>query len=102
MKVWKAWEGVWRCECGVNKLSHTVDGDGNGLGDSEAILALKGRDLAQGADLAVVRAGIERRGGLCLCLDQLQVQVVVLGSDQDGDGARVVLEGVSAWLKLEV
>ena len=43
-------------------------------------------------DLAVLSARVEL--GVAVGLDghQLQVEVVVLGSDQDGDGARVVLE----------
>lgn len=71
--------------------THTVDGDGHSLGQSEAIGTLEGRDLAKGVDLAVLSTGVEVGAGLGLSLDQLQVQVVVLGSDQDGDGARVVL-----------
>lgn len=71
--------------------THTVDGDGHSLGQIEAIGTLESRDLAKGVDLAVLSTGVEVGARLGLSLDQLQVQVVVLGSDQDGDGARVVL-----------
>lgn len=76
-----------------NKLSqHTVDGDGNSLSQSVAIGTLESRDLALGRDLAELSTRVELGGRVSSGLDQLQVQVVVLGSDQDGDGARVVLE----------
>ena len=70
---------------------HTVDSNGNGLGQSEAIGALKGRDLAQGAELDVLCRAVERGVGIGIGLDQIQSQVVALRSDQDGNGARVVL-----------
>lgn len=75
-------------------LTHTIDGDGDGLGQSEAIGTLESRDLAEGRELAVLSTGVERGSVVSLSLDQLQVQVVVLGSDQDGEGATVVLEEV--------
>lgn len=70
----------------------TVDGDGNSLSQSVAIGTLESRDLALGRDLAELSTRVELGGRVSSGLDQLQVQVVVLGSDQDGDGARVVLE----------
>lgn len=69
----------------------TVDGDGDGLGQVEAIGTSESRNLAQRVDLAVLSTGVEVGAGVSSSLNQLQVQVVVLGSDQDGDGARVVL-----------
>lgn len=68
---------------------HTVDGNGDSLGQSEAIGTLESGDLAEGLELEVLSAGVNSRVGLGL--DQLQVEVVVLGSDQDGDGTTVLL-----------
>jgi hypothetical protein len=76
------------------KSSLTIDGNGDGLGESEAIGTLEGRDLANGADLAVLSTTVEGGGRVGLSLDQLQVEVVVLSSDQDGQGATVVLDNV--------
>lgn len=67
----------------------TIDGNGDDLGEVEAVGALEGRDLAKGLDLAVLS------GSVGLSLDQLQVQAVVLSSDQDGDGTTVFLKGES-------
>lgn len=69
----------------------TIDGNGDDLGEVEAVGALEGRDLAKGLDLAVLSGSVGRVG---LSLNQLQVQAVVLGSDQDGDGTTVFLKGV--------
>lgn len=70
--------------------THTIDGDSNGLGQSVAIGTLESGDLAQRVNLAVSSARVSLSVGLSL--NQLQVKVVVLGSDQDGDGARVGLK----------
>jgi hypothetical protein len=67
---------------------HTVDRDGDDLGESEAIGTLEGGDLAKGLDLEVLSAGVGSTGH---GLDQLDVEVVVLGSDQGSDGATVLL-----------
>ena len=42
-------------------------------------------------DFAILSTRVELGTALSLGVNQLQVQVVVLSSDQDGDGARVVL-----------
>jgi hypothetical protein len=82
------WENV---RARKNSCHHqrTVDGNGDNLGQSEAIGTLEGGDLAKGLDLEVLGAGVNSRVGLGF--DQLQVEVVVLGSDQDGDGTTVLL-----------
>lgn len=67
----------------------TIDGNSDDLRQDEAIGALEGRDLAQRVNLAVLSAVVGSR--VRLSLDQLQVKAVVLGSDQDGDGATVFL-----------
>lgn len=85
----------------MNIVKHTIDGDGNRLGESVAIGADESGDLANGVDLAVLNAGVESSSSFSLSLDQLQVQVVVLGSNQDGDGATVVLKGVNLGQKEE-
>ena len=76
------------------KRSHTIDGNGDGLRESEAIGTLEGGDLASGVDLEVLSAGVELSGRVSLGVNQLQLEVVVLSSDQDGDGATVVLDDV--------
>jgi hypothetical protein len=82
-------------EVGNNRerLSHTIDGNGNSLRQVEAIGTLEGGDLASGVNLGELRAAVEGSGRVSLGVDQLQLQVVVLSSDQDGEGATVVLEG---------
>lgn len=74
--------------------SHTIDGNGNSLRQSEAIGTLESGDLASGVDLEVLSAGVEFSVRVGLGVNQLQVEVVVLSSDQDGDGATVVLENI--------
>jgi hypothetical protein len=76
----------------LRKCSHTIDSNGNGLRQSEAIGTLEGGDLASGVDLEVLSAGVELSGRVSLGVNQLQLKVVVLSSDQDGEGATVVLE----------
>lgn len=71
--------------------SRTVDGNGNGLGEVEAVGTLEGRDLASGVDLQVLSGGSGRvRHGV----DQLKIEVIVLSSDQDGESATVFLINV--------
>lgn len=79
-------------ECIEKKCSRTIDSNGNGLRQSEAIGTLEGGDLASRVDLEVLSAGVELSGRVSLGVNQLQLEVVVLSSDQDGDGATVVLE----------
>lgn len=69
---------------------HTVDGDGNDLGEVEAVGTLEGRDLAEGLELQVLSGGGSGRPGLGV--DQLEVELIVLGSDQHRDGAGVLLK----------
>lgn len=69
-------------------IKHTVDGDGNDLSEGEAVGTLESRDLAERVELGVLSVGAGRVGD---GVDQLDVEVVVLGSDQDRDGASVLL-----------
>lgn len=85
--------GVVECIEG-RKCSHTIDGNGNNLREGEAIGTLEGGDLASGVDLEVLSAGVELSSRVGLSLNQLQIEVVVLSSDQDGDGATVVLKNI--------
>lgn len=71
---------------------HTVDGDGDGLSEDEAIGTNEGGDLAQRVELGVLSALVERGVHIALSRDHLDVQVIALGRDQDRDGARVVLK----------
>lgn len=71
----------------------TVDSDGNGLGENEAVGALKGRDLAELVDLEVVgRDALGRLG-----VDKLNVEAVLLCDGKEGGGARVTLVGCQFW-----
>lgn len=70
-------------------LTRTVDVDGDGLEQLEAIGTLESRDLSEGLDSTVLSTGVGISLGLSL--DQLKVEVVVLGSDQDREGATVLL-----------
>ena len=81
--------------------THTVDSNGDDLGQGEAIGTLESGDLAKGRDLAVLSTRVERGSIVGLGLDQLQLEVVVLGSDQDGEGATVVLRRVRRSYKEE-
>lgn len=73
---------------------HTVDGDGDGLSEDESIGTNEGGDSAQGVELGVLSALVESGVHIALSRDQLDVQVIALGRDQDRDGARVVLRMV--------
>ena len=74
-------------ECGVL----TVDSDGNGLREDEAVGALEGGDLAELVELQVVlRDALGGLGG-----DELDIEAVLLGHGEEGGGARVTLRGLS-------
>lgn len=75
-------------------MTRTVDVDGDNLGEGEAIGANEAGDLAKGLNSAVLSAGGSVRLGSSV--DNLKLQVVVLGSDQDREGATVVLMNVLA------
>lgn len=65
----------------------TVDGDGNGLRENEAVGTLEGRDLAELVDLQVVgRDALGRLG-----VDELDVEAILLCDSEEGGGARVTL-----------
>lgn len=64
----------------------TVDGDGDALRESEAILANEGGNLAKAAGLQVLDAGVA-----ALNLNDVEVEVVGLRDRLDGDGAGVTL-----------
>lgn len=68
------------------KRPRTVDGNGNALGESKAILAHEGGDLAEAVGLEVLDAGLAGLG-----LDDVKLEVVRLGDGLDGSGAGVVL-----------
>jgi hypothetical protein len=68
--------------------ARTVDGDGNRLGENEAVLALEGGDLAQRVSLEVLDARLGRIG-----IDEVQLNVVGLSNRLDGSAAGVVLRG---------
>jgi hypothetical protein len=76
------------------EASRTIDSNGDGLGEVEAVGTLEGRNLASRVDLQELSAGVESSGRVGLSLDQLQIEVIVLSSDQDGEGATVVLNSV--------
>lgn len=67
-------------------VSRTVDGDGNALGESEAVLANKGGDLAKGVGLEVLGGSVAN-----LSLNNVEVNVVGLSHSADGRGSSVVL-----------
>jgi hypothetical protein len=87
----------WLC-CAREKSSLTIDGNGNGLGEVEAVGTLESGDLANGVDLEQLSGGSSRVGR---SVDKLQLEVVVLSSDQDGQGATVVLYNVRDKLTKE-
>lgn len=74
-------------ECGVL----TVDSDGNGLRENEAVGALEGGDLAELVELQVLlRDALGGLGG-----DELDIEAVLLGDGEERGGARVTLRGLS-------
>lgn len=72
-------------ECGVL----TVDSDGDGLRENEAVSALEGRDLAELVELQVLLR--DTLGGLGS--DELDIEAVLLRDSEEGGGARVTLVG---------
>jgi len=66
----------------------TVDGNGNALAQDVAIGALKGWDLAELVEKAVV---VRDTLGW-LGVDDVEVELVCLGDSEEGSGARVVLQ----------
>lgn len=75
--------------CGVL----TVDSDGNGLRENEAVGTLEGRDLAELVELQVVGRDTLGRLGL----DELNVEAVLLCDSKERGGARVTLVGRQFW-----
>ena len=74
-------------ECGVL----TVDSDGHGLRENEAVGALEGGDLAELVELQVLlRDALGGLGG-----DELDIEAVLLGDGEERGGARVTLRGLS-------
>lgn len=73
----------------VNK--RTVDGNGDGLSQDEAVGANEGRDLSEGIEAAVLGRVLELcvRGNINL--DELEVELVGLCSHPGWDGAGVGL-----------
>lgn len=67
--------------------ARTVDSDGNGLREDEAVLALESGDLSKRAGLQV----LDSSGLSEVDLDDVQVDVVGLSDRLDGSAARVVL-----------
>jgi hypothetical protein len=68
------------------EMAHTVDGDGDALGEDKAISADEGRDLVEGVGLEEL---LGRLGGVDL--DLLKLEVVGLRNGADGRGAGVAL-----------
>lgn len=85
------------------KKKHTVDGQSNDLGQTEAVGTLEGRDLARGVQLGVLSRLVELSARVRLSANQLEVQVVALRSNKDGDGAAVFLymAGVSCVIHVK-
>lgn len=76
-----------RCdERDTRQWPRTVDGDGDGLGESVAIAADKGRDLSQLVVLQNLRARV-----IGIDLDSLELEAVGLRNGEDGRGAGVEL-----------
>lgn len=67
--------------------SHTVDGDGDGLREDEAILADEGGDLAETAGLEVLSGRLAE-----LDIDKVELEIVGLRDSLDGGAAGVALE----------
>lgn len=65
----------------------TVDGNGNALGESEAILANEGRNLAETVGLEVLNGSVALLG-----LNDVELDVVGLSDRADGGRTAVVLE----------
>lgn len=65
----------------------TVDGDGDALAQGEAILANKGRELAQRVSLLVLCRDLANLNG-----GDVEVEAVGLCDSLDGGGTRLVLQ----------
>ena len=65
----------------------TVDSDGDGLAEDEAVSTLEGGDLAELVELQVLGGDALLGGGL----DELDIEAVLLGDSEEGGGARVTL-----------
>lgn len=74
------------CDRGLGG-SHTVDGDGDGLRESEAILAEEGGNLSKSAGLEVLDGGVAE-----LNIGVVQLDIVGLRDSLDGSAAGVALE----------
>lgn len=68
--------------------SHTVDSNGDGLREVEAVGTFEGGNLASAVQLQVLRGSFARVGH---GVDKLELEVIVLSSDQDGKSATVFL-----------
>ena len=71
----------------MGKRELTVDSNGNGLAENEAVGALEGRDLAELVELQVLGGDAFSRHGL----DELKVKTVLLRNGEQRSGARVAL-----------
>lgn len=67
----------------------TVDGDGNALGKSIAVLTEEGRNLSELAGLLVLSSRVASLG-----LDDLEIETVRLRHGKNAGGAGVLLRGV--------
>jgi hypothetical protein len=67
-------------------MPHTVDSNGNALGEDKAISADEGRNLVEGVGLEELLSGL---GGIGL--DLLELEAVGLRDSADGRGAGVAL-----------
>ena len=82
--------------CGYDVL--TVDGNGHGLGQDVAILALESWDLSKLVELSVVVAdALGWLGG-----HNLEVDVVGLGNCENGGGAWVTLREVDVSVQVSL
>jgi hypothetical protein len=78
--------GTTTTDAGRKEL--TVDGNGDSLAESEAILANEGRDLAEGVGLEVLNgSGLGK-----VDFGDVEVEAVCLSDGLDGDAAGVVLD----------
>jgi hypothetical protein len=69
----------------------TVDSDGDNLREGEAVSALESGDLAQRLNLGVGIGLVEVGSRVGLGLNKLELEIVVLSSNEDRDSAGVVL-----------
>ena len=69
------------------RVTRTVDGDSDGLRESEAVLADESRDLSELAGLEVLGGGVA-----ILNIDNVELEIVGLCHSLDGGTAGVALE----------